>query len=352
MPAYKDSNNTWYCKFYYQDYNGERRQKKKRGFKLQRDALAWEREFLQNIAYQPDMPFSAFIELYKKDVYPKVRQHTAQTTNYQIKNHILPVFGEMGVASITPKDVADWHNTLIGAGYAETHIRNLHGALSKILNHAVRFYRLQNNPARLVGAPKVPGQMQADKRFWTLDQYNAAIQHVDDLRTKTALMILYWTGMRKGELFALRWNDLNAACTALRIDESYQRLNGSRIEVTPTKTYEKRLVTLPNVLTEQIQEYKSRSYDTSAKNFIISWGKKFIEDGIQQGAALADVPVINVHGLRHSHASLLISQGVNVVLISKRLGHKNVSETLNTYSHFFPDDEAEMIASLNNLVPF
>lgn len=73
-------------------------------------------------------------------------------------------------------------------------------------------------------------------------------------------------------------------------------------------------------------------------------------EAIKSACEKTGEPVINVHGLRHSHASLLISQGVNIVLISKRLGHKDPSETLNTYSHFFPSDETAMINNLNNLV--
>ncbi|NMA00805.1 MAG: site-specific integrase [Clostridiaceae bacterium] len=350
MPAYKDEKRgTWYCKFYYTDYEGKSRQKCKRGFTLKREAEAWEREFLQNICYQPDMTFSAFYDLYLKDVTPRLRAHTLQRKGYYAKNHLLPSFGEMKLNEISALDVRQWQNELIERDFALKYIQNLHRELSAIFNHAVRFYKLNQNPCRLAGQPMKADEKKPPIRFWTLEEYSKVIDCIDDIKAKTAVSLLYWSGMRKGELLALRWSRIDFGGATVSINESYQRLRGKAV-VTPTKTGESRVIRLPDVCMNQLKEYHQCIYDPASNDFVFPWEKRFIELGIREGCKESGVKRIHVHGLRHSHASLLISLGVNVVLISKRLGHAKVSTTLDTYSHFFPDDEETVIDQLDSVI--
>ena len=125
-------------------------------------------------------------------------------------------------------------------------------------------------------------------------------------------------------------------------------MNGKSI-VTTTKTYESRIIKLPDTTINQLKEYKDHCYNIDPLDYVFDWEKQFIEKGIRQASATAGIPRIHVHGLRHSHASFLISQGVNVVLVAKRLGHKDIKMTLNTYSHFFPTDENNLIENINKL---
>jgi integrase len=350
MPAYKDEKRgTWYCKFYYTDYEGNRRQKYKRGFALKREAEAWEREFLQNVSYQPDMPFSAFYDLYLKDVKPRLRSHTLQTKAYRVKNHIMPFFGDLKLNEIDALTIRQWQNSLLDHDLSSVSIKNLHHELSAIFNHAVRFYNLKQNPCRLAGQPMKTDEQKQPIRFWTLDEYSRVIDCIDDIKARTAVSVLYWSGMRKGELLALKWSRIDFRGATVDIRESYQRLRGKAV-ITPTKTGESRIIRLPEVCIRQLKEYRQCIYDPSPEDFVFPWEKRFIEMGIRQGCKEAEVKRIHVHGLRHSHASLLISLGVNIVLISKRLGHAKVSTTLDTYSHFFPDDEKTVIDQLDNVI--
>lgn len=347
MPAYKDDKRgTWYCKFYYTDYEGNRRQKYKRGFALKRDAEAWEREFLQNVSFQPDMTFAAFYDLYLKDVTPRLRAHTIQKKGYYAKNHLLPSFGEMRLNEITALIIRQWQNEMIEKGLSLKYIQNLQKELSAIFNHAVRFYNLKQNPCRLAGQPMKADEQKQPIRFWTLDEYSRVIDCIDDIKARTAVSVLYWSGMRKGELLALKWSRIDFRGATVDICESYQRLRGKAV-ITPTKTGESRIIRLPDVCMQQLIEYRNCIYDPAPDDFVFNWEKRFIETGISQGSKAAGVKRIHVHGLRHSHASLLISLGVNIVLISKRLGHAKVSTTLDTYSHFFPDDEKTVIDQLD-----
>lgn len=342
MPAYKNKTaGTWYVKFYYTAYDGEKRQKKKAGFALKREAEAYEREFLQLRAFQPDMPFKAFYDVFKRDTEPKLRPGTIQTRFYLAKNHILPYFGEMPLSSIDARTVTVWHNSIIEQGFSPTHQHKLHKHLSSVFNHAVRLYGLSVNPCRQAGA--IGSMKPANEMvFWTLEEYQQVIANVDDIKARTAISLLYWSGMRKGELLALRWEDIDFTDNRITIDESYQRINGKQV-VGKTKTGVKRIIKMTQATMDDLAAYRKRIYDPAPRDFIFFWEKRFIEEGMRKARLAAGVKHIRVHDLRHSHASLLINHGVNIMLISKRLGHEKVSITLDTYSHLFPDKELELL---------
>lgn len=352
MPAYKDKNtNTWYFKCYYTDYEGNRRQKLRRGFERRKDAEKAEREFLETKSFQPDMPFSAFIELYKDDMSAQLKATSKETRDYQIENRILPFFSDTPICDIDAKAIRSWHNNLITEGLSEQYIKGLHATLSAIFNHAKKFYGLSANPCKIVGSPKVPNEQPKTMNFWTLDEFNKVIENVEDLTAKTAIMVLYWSGMRKGELFGLTWSKINFETSEITIDQNHARLHGRSV-ITTTKTGNPRTIKMPNFVMKQLKEYRSKIYKPKQSDFVFPWEKRLIEKGMSQGRKAAGVKHIRVHDLRHSHASLLISLGENIVLVSKRLGHANVSMTLDTYAHFFPDDENKMISKIEDLVSY
>lgn len=349
MPVYKnEKTGKWYCIYRIKDASGNSKQVKKSGFTLKREAEAYEHDQLANASYQPDMSFSDFVELYNNTVDKRLREHTIQTRNYRIKNRIIPYFADMRLRDIDAKAIATWHNELISKGLSAGYIRNLHRNLSAIFIHATRFYGLRDNPCHKAGLPSVANEQKKEMRFWTLEEYQTAIECVTDLKAKAAIALLYWSGMRKGELLALTWGKLNTKEGTIKIDRSFQRLKGRDV-VTPTKTGSIRTIIFPEQALDLLAEYKSHCFDTGPADVIFPWEKCFIEHGIAEVCQASGVRRIHVHGLRHSHASLLIQQGVNIVLISKRLGHAKVSMTLDTYSHFFPTEENDVVAKLSML---
>lgn len=355
MPAYKDNSGKWYCSFHYSTSTGENKRKLKRGFTLKREAEEWERKFIENISFQPIMPFSKYVDLYLKEIAPQVRLNSLRSKKYKLKQ-ILPTFEGFPLCEITSQQVRKWHNSLIENGFSEKYIKNLHKELSAIFNHAIRFHGLKENPCKKAGIPKVPNQEPVKMRFWTLEEYKAVISHVSDLKAFTAISLLYWTGIRKGELYALKWQSVDFNKKTISITHSFQRIQGEDI-LTATKTYQSREISIPSLVTNQMKRYKRKCYDTSPDNYVFPYDNEFIQQGIKEGTEKANrermeknlppIDRIHVHGLRHSHASYLINHGVNIVLISKRLGHEKVSTTLDTYSHFFPKSEEAMIAMMN-----
>lgn len=362
MPAYKDDQTgKWYCKFYYKDNDGNNIQKFKRGFDTKKKALEYEREFLLSRQGQPTMLLSSFIDLYKVDQFPQLRQRSQKTKESRHKK-ILETFKDKPINEISPRDLTQWQNKLIKQECSDGYISALRNEFSTILNHAVKYYGLPKNPFNLVKRTKNPNYIPQEKKFWTLEEFKQVYKHIDDIKAKSAINLLYWTGIRKGELLALTWDKIDFDYKKILINRSLQRINGKNV-VTQTKTYENRVISLPNTTIDILRDYKNKIYNPKPNSFVFDWEKRFIENGIKEGLAKANKeieeynkiheikkPLINrirVHDLRHSHASYLINNGVNIVLISKRLGHKDTATTLNNYAHFYPVSEENLINLMN-----
>ena len=179
MPSYKKllkgNKISWYTKFYYIDWTGTRRQKKKCGFATRREAQEWEREFLDKQNAAPDMSFGTLTEIYLADCKPRLKPTTMAHKENAIAVRILPYFKDFPICAITPAQVRNWQNTMLNAPcvkggtvaphYSPTYLKNLNAQLSAIFNFAVKFYRLSANPVRLAGSM---GKQHSDKvNFWT-----------------------------------------------------------------------------------------------------------------------------------------------------------------------------------------
>ena len=209
MGAYKDEKtNTWYAYFRYTDWTGARKQKMKRGFLTKREALAFERSFLEQKAADLSLTFEDFVAVYADDMKSRIREHTWMTKNHIIKTKLLPYFGAKKMAEIQTKDVIAWQNKLLtsgganGKGYSLTYLKTCHNQLSAILNHAVRHYELKANVAAKVGP--IGKKEASEMLFWTKEEYfKFADAMMDKPVSYYAFEVLYWCGLRLGELLAL-----------------------------------------------------------------------------------------------------------------------------------------------------
>ena len=149
MPAYMNGKTgSWYVQCYYSDIDGNRKHKVKRGFATKGDALAWEADFLASADGSMSMPFEAFVKRYSEDVRPRLKLNTWLTKEHIIRTKIVPFFGPKRMCDITPKDVVDWQNRMVGSyddegkPYSGTYLRTINNQLSAIFNHAVKYYVL------------------------------------------------------------------------------------------------------------------------------------------------------------------------------------------------------------------
>ena len=232
MPIFKNEDNgTWYVMARYTDWKGERKQKCKRGFATKREAQEWERTFQQQTTADMDMSFEAFVELYSKDIKSRLKESTWQTKENIINTKILPYFGKRKISEITTKDVIAWQNELLAyrdekkKPFSQTYLKTLHNQLSAIFNHAVRFYDLRSNPASKAG--NMGSEERKEMLFWTKEEYQKFSEAMMDKPISYyAFQMLYWCGIREGELLALTPADFDFEKGTVKISKSYQRLNG------------------------------------------------------------------------------------------------------------------------------
>jgi len=350
MGVYKEGKN-WKVQVYYKDWQGNRKRKQKRGFRTKDEAKEWERDFLQQQSQGVDIEFGNFLEIYYKDMDVRLRENTMYTKRYIIDLKIKPYFEKKILSEITVADVRAWQNELLtykdknGKGYSPTYLKTVNCQLTAIFNYAMRYYNLQDNPCRKAGAiGKSKGE---PKDFWMQEEFNAFLETVSDKpETRMAFLLLYWTGMRIGELLALTYNDINLEEKTISINKSYQRLKGKDMITQPKTPKSIRVITMPDFLAEEFREYCSHLYGIMKKERLFRFTKSHMEHCMATGIARSGVKRIRLHDLRHSHASMLVDMGVIPLEIAERLGHEKVETTLNTYSHLYPSTQSKLAGLL------
>ena len=175
------------------------------------------------------MTFESFVELYEKDIQPRLKENTWVTKESIIRKKILPYFAKRKLSEISAKDVIDWQNEIRttkdnnGKLHSATYLKTMHNQLSAIFNHAVRYYDLRFNPAAKAG--NISMEERKEMLFWTKDEYQ---QFADAMMDKPisfyAFEMLYWCGIRVGELLALTPKDFDFTKCTVSVNKSYQRL--------------------------------------------------------------------------------------------------------------------------------
>ena len=267
-----------------------------------------------------------------------------------IRTKILPYFKDKAVNEIKPTDIIKWENAMLesrtstGHEYAPTYLRAVSNQLSAILNHAVKFYGLDYNPmtkVECIGA-KSAGEMQ----YWTKDEYLAFSKTVMDKPDSfLAFELLYWTGMRVGELLALTPVDFDFRKQTVKITKSYQRLRGEDVVTSPKTPKSVRTIVMPEFLADEVKDHL-RLFPHGDAERIFAFTKSFLHHEMDRGCKQSGVKRIRVHDLRHSHVSLLIEMGYSALAIAERMGHESTDITMN-YAHLFPNKQNDMARALN-----
>lgn len=345
MPAYYDEKTkTWFCKFYYTDYTGAKRQKKKRGFKLKREAVEWERDFLERLQGSPDMTFRDMYNAYLEDVSHRLRPSTIRSRDSTFRNRILPFFADKPVNAITPADIRAWQNIQIDGGLSDGYLHRIQVMLSGFFNHAVRYYGLPFNPCSRAGGM---GKATRSIAFWTLDQFNSFIQYVEDIRARTALELLFYSGMRFGEMLALTLGDLDFEADTISITKTYHQ--DTHMTGPPKTANSVRCITMPSAIMQELLAYSGRIYGIRPPDRLFTFTDSLIRGNIRRGAEKAGIPRIRIHDLRHSHVSLLIELGFSPHLIAERVGDE-VAMINSVYGHLYPARHGEVAERLDQII--
>ena len=340
----------WMSQIRVTDWTGKTIHKKKRGFATKKEALAYERDFLERQSANPDMTFQNLYELYMEDMAARPKQSTILTKKHIYETHILPFFGSKPINEIKASDVRRWQNQLMNSpnGYSKTYLKTINNQLTCIINYAKRFYDLNTNPCGQAGSM---GQAKAEEMdYWTYDEYTAFREGIRDKPLSyICFQVLYWTGMREGELLALTAADINLMTKQIDINKTYQRLNGKDITTPPKTKKSRRKIPIPNFLCQELQNFINTRYMLDPNERLFPDTKHFLSHEMERSCKKTGIKRIRIHDIRHSHASLLINQGCDALILADRLGHEKVSTTLNTYSHLFPHKQQELVSNLEQL---
>lgn len=356
MAVYRDKSNgydgkTWRVAVYYTDWQGKKKKHEKRGFKTKKAAQSYETEFIAKKKKDINMGFSSFIDLYLIDIKPQIKLTTYVTKENIINTHIRPYFENKSLSSITSIDILQWQNELLmlrddnGKGYSQTYLRTVQNQLNAIFNHAVRYYDLPKSPC---AATKKIGKSKAKEMlFWTKEEYLKFAEVMKDKPVSYyAFQILYWTGIRCGELLALTISDFDLQKKTLSIDKNYQVVKGEEMITTPKTEKSNRVIDLPEFLCDEMEDYFSSLYKVDENSRIFTFTKSFLHHEMDRGSAKAGIKRIRLHDLRHSSCALLIELGYSPIQIAERLGHESVTIT-ERYSHLYPSVQKQMANKLN-----
>lgn len=236
MPAYKytlkDGKTTlWRAKFYVTDWTGKKRQICKRGFKTQRDAKEFERQYIDQLQTNSDILFSSLVENYMEDMRHRLKPTTIANKEQLIRTKLLPYFENLKICDIDTIKVRKWQNEMLGyrdekgRPYSQTYLKSVHNQLSAILNYAVSHYGLRVNPCHAAGS--IGKGKAAEMKFWTKDQFDQFIKTIKKSALRLGFDILFFSGIREGELLALTPADI-LPDKKLNICKTYVKLQGRR----------------------------------------------------------------------------------------------------------------------------
>jgi integrase len=352
MSVYKNAKGKWTAYIRYKDWQGKSCVKKSEVFKTRREAQEFEREFIAKKSKDIKMGFSTFVDIYIDDVKPQLKENTMETKIQIINSHILPYFEAKCLCDISSTDVLQWQNELLnksdenGRAYSPTYLRTIQNQLNAIFNHAVKYYDLPKNPCRAVkkmGRAKAPEML-----FWTKNEYK---QFIETMKNKPVSFyifeVLYWTGIREGELLALTKDDFDLDKRTLTINKSYQRIKRKEVITTPKTEKSNRVIDLPEFLCDEMEDYFGMLYKLKGNARLFQVTKSYLHHELDRGCRESGVKRIRVHDIRHSHVAHLIELGFSPLDIAERMGHESAVITMNTYAHLYPRKQKKMADRLN-----
>lgn len=311
LPAYKytlkDGKTTlWYANFYFTDWTGDKKHICKRGFKTQREAKEYERIFLDQQSNTSDILFSSLVENYLEDMKHRLKPTTMENKRFIITGKLLPYFGRQKVCDIDTIKVRKWQNELISyrddnnKPFSQTYLKTVNNQLSAILNYAVSHYNLSSNPCKAAGSM---GRSKADEmNIWTQEQYEQFSAGIQKSSVKLAFDVLFYTGMRSGELLALTPADILPS-KRIDINKNYAKIKGQELFLEPKTAKGKRTVSIPDFLYNDIIAYVGKLYGIENNDRIFYFTKFALEKEIKRVADKVGLSIIRVHDLRHPYVN-------------------------------------------------
>lgn len=355
MASYEKRGDKWTVRFRVSK-NGKLANLRLSGFKTKKEAEhAYHNEILkQKETVETNLTVAELFEYFKDYKIKRVKESTYITFIQVLNDYILPYFGSTLISEVNTQSIMKWQNEIDKKPLKFRSKDKIYSTFITLMNFAVEFYNLPFNAVAKVGNFK-NNEQKAKMQFWTNEEFEKFIAIVDDIVYKTFFATLYLTGARKGEVMALNWNDIDVNNSIINITKTYSNKcidGGYKLTTTKTKSSLRQII-IPDVLCGLLKKLKNHyTAFEGYKNecFVFGMAKPIptitLDRKKEYYCKLAGVKEIRYHDFRHSHASLLLNQEQNIMLVAQRLGHSNISMTLNTYSHLFPNKQKELMDSL------
>lgn len=355
----------------YTDSNGKARQVERTAYGLA-EAKAMEQELIAEYKTSRKTATSRMTinELFTE--YERYHAHETRSTSHDsamrhLRRRVLPFFADTRLDRLSQQALADWKNTLSEQKISLSTRRGTYASFSAMLNYAVKLEYIARNPLITLGTFKdADASPKKEIHYYTAEQFvkfiaeaKRSAKTVTDWGYYVFFCIAFYTGARKGEINALKWSDIDGNVMHIRRSIS-QKLKGGDVETPPKNKSSYRDLQIPEPLLKILNEHKERQAAASklfSEDFRVCGGERplrdsSINDKNSAFSKAAGLPHIRIHDYRHSHASLLANEGINIQEIARRLGHSNVQITWKTYSHLYPREEERALGILNRIFPF
>ena len=366
-PIKKANNGTYYFRanLGYDAVTGKQIQKYRSGFSTKKEARAEYSKLIlaaeEGLAMEKKQPsFKQFIEeIYLPWYKTQVKESTYKNRLNTIEKHF-KFFYRKKVNEIEPIHVQTWQLKL-AKDYSPNYVRIIQGMLSLAFDRAIILGLAKKNPARMVGNIKSK-KVKVD--FWTLEEFQKVISllYKGDYY-EHYLFICFWllftTGLRIGEAAALQWEDIDFESGIISVTKTlYYKSMNEYTFVDPKTSASIRTVVIDKDTIRELKDWMEVQKKVLKDcNFVLSYSgiptsKHTLPRALEKLAGLAGVHRIKIHALRHSHVALLISMGVNPLIVKDRLGHEKIQTTLGTYGHLYPNSNFEVAKMLGGIINF
>ncbi|EJQ42365.1 hypothetical protein IEE_03930 [Bacillus cereus BAG5X1-1] len=363
-----DNTKTWYFVLTHgKKEDGKPKQFKKRGFKTKQEAqkamLDLEQALTMGTYIQPNKILykEYLLERFLEDKMTKVKKQTLNTYRWIVEKHIIPTIGDVELTQLNPIVIQGLYNKLTKEKIlSDENIQKVHTLINDSLKKAERWGLIARNPAALVDRPKA---VKKEITVWNVEEVRQFLKYAKKGgRYYIAFLLALTTGMRQGEILGLRWKDVDFENGCVRITQTLSSDGKDLLPYTKTKSGS-RTIDLPEETVTALKMHwlfirgereKNRFYKNLDLVVCTEFGtpthKSNIRRVFKSIIEKADIPKIRFHDMRHTHATLLLLQGVNPKIVSERLGHADVRITLDTYSHLLPSMQKETALNFGKLL--
>ncbi|UII57063.1 site-specific integrase [Cytobacillus spongiae] len=368
MGQVKKDGSSWYfvAELPKDPITGKRKRKKQRGFKTKREAekaLAQvEAEVIRGTYIEPtNTLYKDYLLLeWFRGKKATINSQTAKSYENYMNHRIIPKLGHIPLSQLNVMVLQNYIYSLKEDGLASATIKKIYNIIRNSLEHAKTLELLAKNPATNIQLPKIE---KTEMTVWNVEESKAFLHIAREDRLYVAFHLAITTGMRQGEILGLRWKYVDLEKGVIRICQTLSH-DGKEFLVGAKTASSVRSIKLPDETIVLLRKHKAviarerlqvgQEYVDHDPVICTSKGTPILPANLRRTYARlikqADVPAIRFHDLRHTHATLLLSQGVHAKVISERLGHSNIKTTLDIYSHVLPNMQDEAAKQINNLL--